>query len=719
MRFSVIIPVYNAPDVVRALFDSLIAHSDDEHLTEILVGDDGSDTVTAKLLEQFRSIPKFSVLHAVENSGFLETANTLYRRAKSDQIVLLNSDTVVPPRWLSRIADCFNSDPRIALATPLSTNANNVTVYPQRGQSWRDVDTAAMHVEPLYPDAPFAVGFALAIRRTLVGDRLFDPIYGRGYWEDTDLHFSVTDRGYRSVIIDNLLIFHNNGSASFRPAHDLESINEKNRATFLSRWRQEYVEACNRFSVEQPLKNFRDEMNLCCRMEVVGQIDVLFVLPGLLASYGGITVVMRFAERLIEKGVRAAVYALDAVDWAYVRHRGSLCPFQDLDQILKAATIVETVVATHHSTFKAAGDLAKYFGSRLIFLVQGPEVAFNLGKAACYTASAYTKVDEVVVVSECLEHYVESISDRKPTRLHLGPSALLFYPTAKAARDALALAVCLRKESLKGTGLALLNALIAQRAGFRIHLFGDDLDCDFMERAEYHGVLHQRDIAKLMSRVGFYLDCSYMEGLGLLPLEAAYCGAIPIVAELQGLTGILVPDKNCLQLPDRYANSDFFRDLLGRASEGHLETMRTSAESLRRSVSEEKAFAELDSILALRPSNSFELTRYRAEAPVAVSPGPYGEAEPIRFAEQLLKSRSWRVTSGVRQFAAAVRGRQYKEPVPPNTVGEAMVIIETITGSTSWSLAWPMRLCGRLLRRRRKVATLTSLDRHLHRPETN
>ena len=104
-------------------------------------------------------------------------------------------------------------------------------------------------------------------------------------------------------------------------------------------------------------------------------------------------------------------------------------------------------------------------------------------------------------------------------------------------------------------------------------------------------------------------------------------------------------------LVDRYANAGFFQDLFRRASEGRLEPMRTSAESLRESVSEEKAFTEFESILALTASNSFELARYRVEVPIA----PRNEAEPIRFAEQLLKSRSWRFASGIRKAAAALR----------------------------------------------------------------
>jgi hypothetical protein len=411
---------------------------------------------------------------------------------------------------------------------------------------------------------------------------------------------------------------------------------------------------------------------------------------------------MRFAERLIEKGMRAAVYSLGPVDWAYTRYRGSLCPFHQLDQILEAAASINAVVATHHSTFETAKSLANRFGSRLIYLVQGPEVAFNCGRAACATASDYARADDVLVVSESLKQYVGSISDCKPSRLHLGPSALLFYPRAKAARDPLALAVCLRNESLKGTGLGLLNALIAQRVGFHIHLFGEKLDCDFLDKAEYHGDLHQRDLAKLMSRMGFYLDCSYMEGLGLLPLEAAFCGAIPIVREIQGLMGILVPGKNCLQLPNRYATAGFFQDLFRRAFQGDFESMRTSAESLRDFVSEEKAFEELEKILALKPNGSFELARYR----VGVADAPCDEATPpcdgaVLFAEQLLKSRSWRFTSGIRRLAAAIRGHQYLELTSPNTPGDAIGIISAVTGSTSWSLALPVRLWGRLLRARK------------------
>src|SRR4029079_18717111 len=106
------------------------------------------------------------------------------------------------------------------------------------------------------------------------------------------------------------------------------------------------------------------------------------------------------------------------------------------------------------------------------------------------------------------------------------------------------------------------------------------------------------------------------------------------------------------------------------------ESMRTSAESLREFVSEKKALTEFESILALTASNSFELARYQLGGPV----GPCHEVEVIRFAEQLLKSRSWRFTTGIRQAAAAIMGRKYSEPVTPSTVGEATQIIAGITG---------------------------------------
>lgn len=702
--FSIIVPVYNAPAVVDTLLGSLLKHSTDAMVAEILVGDDASDTATAALLDEHAARnPKLTVIHRSENIGFLSNVNDLFGRAKSGRVILLNSDTIVPPHWVERFAACLDNDPAIALAMPLSTNASHVTVRPARGQSWRDVDAVLSQIAPTYPDAPSAVGCALAIRKALIErGLLFDPCYGNGYWEDADLHFHVNSSGRRSVIVDNLLIHHENGSPSFSQESDPHAISRTNEITFRQKWWPQYTAGLRSFEARGPLGHLRHEdSHHSCRFELISDLDVLFVLPAFIPRIGGIHVVVRMVEQLIKQDIRAAVCVYGEVDWRHVRFRGVASPFVDPDDVAKSCASVRTVIATHFDSFDTARRLAQRLGSRLAYFVQGPEAAFGNGRSALQVASDYREADEVIVVSAALGRYVESISNVTPRRIRLGPSRHVFRPLDRIGRDPASIAVCLRPNSLKGTGKALTNACIAEQAGFRIHVFGAEIECDMLERAEYHGNLNHHDIAELMNRVGFYLDCSYIEGLGLLPLEAAFCGAVPIVGAPHGLQGLLADRENNFVLPTEHENAAFFEGLHRKAIGGEIEPMRDNARALSDKVSEELAVSDFMQALNLQPSNAFNPARCHvalAAAPVLSTDDPWAR-QTIAHATALLDSTSWRVTEPLRVAAAALRGRRYRSPRPPTSPAEALPLIAAITGSTSWGATWPLRACSRVLKR--------------------
>ena len=71
------------------------------------------------------------------NLGFVASVNIGIEAAGGHDVVLLNSDTEVPPGWLVRLAGHAYAAPRIASVSPFSNNAT-ICGYPlDRGCSAR------------------------------------------------------------------------------------------------------------------------------------------------------------------------------------------------------------------------------------------------------------------------------------------------------------------------------------------------------------------------------------------------------------------------------------------------------------------------------------------------------------------------------------------------------------------------------------------------------
>ncbi|MDX1409483.1 MAG: glycosyltransferase, partial [Saprospiraceae bacterium] len=111
---AVIIPVFNAFDELKSCLASVAATVGSE--TQVMIIDDASTDARIKPLigETIAAGgPRWRFVEQVRNEGFVATANLGMRLCHTD-LVLLNSDTVVTPGWLERMAICLASDDRIA-----------------------------------------------------------------------------------------------------------------------------------------------------------------------------------------------------------------------------------------------------------------------------------------------------------------------------------------------------------------------------------------------------------------------------------------------------------------------------------------------------------------------------------------------------------------------------------------------------------------------------
>lgn len=223
---TLIIPVYNAAAALSRCLQSLAAHG--HGLAELLLIDDASpDPAIAALLTKLPALPMpVRVLRNPRNLGFVGTVNRGMAEC-SDDVLLLNSDTLVTEGWWQRIAACAASDARIASITPWSNNAEICSLPRLCRANPEPVDPDAVARAicraglPSYPDLPTGVGFCLWLRRAAldqIGD--FDrATFGRGYGEENDWCRRAAGFGWRNVLCDDAYVVHQGGQSFAAEGH--------------------------------------------------------------------------------------------------------------------------------------------------------------------------------------------------------------------------------------------------------------------------------------------------------------------------------------------------------------------------------------------------------------------------------------------------------------------------------------------------------------------
>ncbi|MEO5558052.1 MAG: glycosyltransferase [Dokdonella sp.] len=214
---AIVVPVYNAPDLVDACLEALFAHT--RGRAQLIVIDDAStDPAIAPLLARYASLARVRVLRNDTNRGFTATANRGIELAGRADVVLLNADTEVGPNWLNGLRRAAYAGDDIATATAVSDNAGAFSVPELEHANvlpacWRFDDCARALWQGAglaYPQLPTGNGFCLYIRRTVIDaiGVLDEAAFAQGYGEENDFCQRAAKRGLRHVIAGNVLVKH-------------------------------------------------------------------------------------------------------------------------------------------------------------------------------------------------------------------------------------------------------------------------------------------------------------------------------------------------------------------------------------------------------------------------------------------------------------------------------------------------------------------------------
>lgn len=222
LNLDVVICVHNAPDHVRACLESVSVAL--RGRGRLIVVDDASDAPTRELLDARVEALGATLLRHERRTGYTRSANDGVRAGTSRNVLLLNSDTVVPPGALDRLSRALDRHRRLGIVGPLSNAASLQSVPSTQGTATQTaINPLPPGVTPADVDAMFARRRWRALARTplvhgfcfTVKRRVFETIglfdettFPDGYGEENDFCLRAAHAGFELGVLTNTYVFH-------------------------------------------------------------------------------------------------------------------------------------------------------------------------------------------------------------------------------------------------------------------------------------------------------------------------------------------------------------------------------------------------------------------------------------------------------------------------------------------------------------------------------
>ena len=205
MFFSIIIPVFNRPEEIRELLESLCLQDFTENF-EVVVVEDGSTILCQDEVALFNEALDISYYYK-QNSGPGDSRNFGMTVAKGDYFIIFDSDCIVPPHYLKEVsealtnkfADCYGgSDAALENFSDIQKAINFVmTSFWTTG----GVRGGSEKITKFQPRS-FNMGLSKTAFQKSNGFGNIHP------GEDPDLSMRLWDLGFETQLLSNAFVFH-------------------------------------------------------------------------------------------------------------------------------------------------------------------------------------------------------------------------------------------------------------------------------------------------------------------------------------------------------------------------------------------------------------------------------------------------------------------------------------------------------------------------------
>jgi GT2 family glycosyltransferase len=203
--------------------------------------------------EIYKKLPEGSVIkRSNQNSGFGGGANSVIKSGSAPLVLFISDDIFIHEGVIDRLIRVMD-DPTIGMSgykflfpkdstdpnrpagkvqhIGLGISVKGEVIHPCMGWS---ADNPKCNISR---DVPAVTGASFIVRRSVFNKAGgFNPVYGKGYYEDVDLCMTITSLGFR-VYIDTVSVAEHGVGQTFATVEDKSTIPmQQNRQIFQNRW---------------------------------------------------------------------------------------------------------------------------------------------------------------------------------------------------------------------------------------------------------------------------------------------------------------------------------------------------------------------------------------------------------------------------------------------------------------------------------------------------
>ena len=255
MKFSIIIPVYNRPDEVDELLQSLCEQTVKDF--EVIIVEDGSINPCKDVCSKYAGILSLHY-YAKENSGPGQSRNYGAERANGKYVIILDSDVVLPSGYLQAIEEELAQQPCEAFGGPDAAHPDFTPVQKAISYSMTSFFTTGgirggkAKLDKFYPRS-YNMGIRHDVYLELGG---FSKMR---FGEDIDFSYRIVEAGYKPRLFPDAWVWH------------------KRRTDFRKFFRQVYNSGIARINLEKRHPGTMKLVHLLPTVFTVGVIALILI----------------------------------------------------------------------------------------------------------------------------------------------------------------------------------------------------------------------------------------------------------------------------------------------------------------------------------------------------------------------------------------------------------------------------------------------------------
>lgn len=255
MKYSIIVPVYNRPDEVDELLQSLCEQSLKDF--EVVIVEDGSQKDCKEVVGRYTD--RLDVKYFMKpNSGPGQSRNYGAERAQGDYLLVLDSDVVLPTGYLQAVDDELRRQPADAFGGPDAAHPSFTDVQKAISYSMTSFFTTGgirggkKKLDKFYPRS-----FNMGIRRDVYLQ--LGGFSKMRFGEDIDFSYRIVEAGYQPRLFPSAWVWH------------------KRRTDFRKFFRQVYNSGIARINLEKRHPGTLKLVHLLPMVFTVGVITLVLI----------------------------------------------------------------------------------------------------------------------------------------------------------------------------------------------------------------------------------------------------------------------------------------------------------------------------------------------------------------------------------------------------------------------------------------------------------